>query len=131
MRCWCLLLSLIFTYCCAFPCGQGGRSNNCFYVRQGAAGTSDGSDWTNAFPSLPSALQRNSIYFIADGNYSSRTFDDLNNGETIFICKATAAEHGTDTGWSVTYGDGRAVFGVLSFSTSNYVFDGKVGGGLS
>lgn len=34
-----------------------------YYVRQGAAGASDGSDWTNAFTDLPSNLVRGATYY--------------------------------------------------------------------
>jgi hypothetical protein len=47
------------------------------------------------------------------------------------VLKATQQDHGTDSGWSPDYGDGRAVFGKITFSSSFYVFDGRVGGGPS
>jgi hypothetical protein len=95
------------------------------YVRQGASG--DGSDWTNAHGSLPATLTRGDTYYIADGTYSGYTFDDAASGTLrITIKKATAADHGTETGWSSTYGDGQSVFtGNLYFYGSYYTMDGN------
>jgi hypothetical protein len=101
------------------------------YVRQGASGTGSGSDWTNAYTTLPGSLTRGDTYYIADGTYSGYTFDDANSGTTLItIKKATVASHGTNTGWSEVFGDGVAAFtGQINFTTSNWVFDGVVGGG--
>lgn len=100
------------------------------YVRAGAAGSGNGSDWTNAYAALPSTLTRGDVYYIADGTYSGYSFKTPVSGTTpITIKKATTVDHGTDIGWSNTYGDGQAQFGILSFSTSYYFFDGVTGGG--
>jgi hypothetical protein len=99
------------------------------FVRQGATGSGNGNDWTNAYTSLPSTLIRGDTYYIADGTYGSYTFDDPVSGSSIiYIKKATIGSHGTDTGWSNTYGDGQATFGnYLAFFSSNWVFDGVSG----
>jgi chitodextrinase len=95
-------------------------------VRQGATGSANGNDWTNAYVALPSALTRGTTYYVADGTYSGYTFDDAASGtQVITIKKATAADHGTETGWSAGYGDGQAVFGGCSFLTDYYVIDGQ------
>jgi hypothetical protein len=94
------------------------------YVRQGASGSGSGSDWSNAYGSMPSTLIRGDTYYIADGSYGGYTFDD-SGSSTITIKKATASDHGTSTGWYSTYGDGQATFGRIAFTTSNYVFDGN------
>lgn len=98
------------------------------YVRQGASGANNGTDWTNAYTSLPAALTRGDTYYIADGSYGSYTFDDAESGSTIItIKKATASSHGTETGWDPTYGDGQATFNrIIRFDTGFYVFDGAV-----
>jgi hypothetical protein len=103
------------------------HAQSTFYVRQGAAGSANGSDWTNAFPTLPSTLQRGATYYIADGTYSGYTFDDPTSGTTVIaIKKATLADHGTSTGWQNGYGDGQALFtGALRFHTNDYLFDGQ------
>lgn len=100
-----------------------------YYVNPSASGKNDGSDWTNAFKSLPSALTRNTTYYLADGDYSSYTFDDA-GADWIYIRKATAANHGTSTGWQSSFGDGTAIFSApLTFSAGNYEIDGQTGGG--
>src|SRR3989344_1794864 len=105
-------------------------SGNTFYIRDGATSSSC-TDWTNACDSLPGTLQRGATYYIADGSYGSYTFDDPVFGtQLITIKKATASDHGTNTGWSSSYGSGQAVFGgTLNFNTSYWVFDGQTGGG--
>lgn len=101
-----------------------------YCVRAGATGANNGSDWNNAFTSLPATLQRGATYYIADGNYSGYTCDDLESGTALItIKKATASDHKTETGWNSTYGDGQAVFGSFVIMTDNWVIDGVVGGG--
>lgn len=96
------------------------------YVRPGATGGNNGSDWTNAYQNLPSVLVRGDTYYLADGTYGSRTFSDANSGTTpITIRKATASDHGTDIGWLPSYGDGQAVFTGWNIYTDYYVFDGQ------
>jgi len=97
-----------------------------FYVRAGATGLNNGSDWQNAWPQLPANLGRGNTYYVADGSYGSYTFDDTHSGSaTITIKKATAADHGTDIGWNSAFGDGQATFsGGLTFTRGYYVLDG-------
>lgn len=96
------------------------------YVRPGASGRNDGSDWANAYTSLPSSLKRGDTYYLADGSYGGYTFDDAASGSTtITIKKATEADHGTSTGWSTSYGDGQATFTSWHVYTDYYVFDGQ------
>jgi hypothetical protein len=103
-------------------------SNPCKYVRAGASG--NGSDWTNAYGALPSRLTRGTVYLIADGTYPAYDFNTPNDSsKLITILKATAEEHGTSDGWLAAYGDGQAVWPSLTFSTSDYVWDGRTGGG--
>lgn len=99
------------------------------YVRAGASGSNNGSDWANAYSSLPSSLTRGDTYYIADGSYNSYSFDDPTSGTLyIYIKKATASEHGINTGWSDTYGDGTALFtGQSAISTNYWDIDGKYG----
>lgn len=98
------------------------------YVRDG--GTGDGSAWDNALDVLPATLSRDAVYYVADGSYAAYTFNDATDGtKVIEVCKATVADHGTDTGWLDTYGDGAAAFASVSFTTSHWDFDGATGGG--
>jgi len=103
------------------------------YVRQGATGSANGSDWTNACTDFTgscavSSMVRGDTYYVADGSYASRDFDRAVSGTSVItIKKATIADHGTDTGWSSAYGDGQAIFsgGVVGFRTSYWVFNGQ------
>ncbi len=96
------------------------------YVRDGAAGRNDGTDWVNAYTKLPASLKRGDTYYLADGNYGSAVFSTANSGTaTITIKKATDADHGTATGWASSYGDGQAVFSNWQIYTDYYVFDGQ------
>jgi hypothetical protein len=94
------------------------------YVRAGASGNGNGSDWTNACPEFTgwcavSSLVRGDTYYVADGNYASGSFNTPASGTSIItIKKATSSDHGTDSGWSSTYGDGPATFSSVSFSSS-------------
>jgi hypothetical protein len=104
------------------------------YVRAGASGNGSGTDWTNAHYTLPSTLIRGDTYYIADGVYGSYAFNDPTSGSSyINIRKATAADHGTETGWIAGFGDGEALFTgpspVWSFSAGYYDIDGVVGSG--
>jgi hypothetical protein len=99
------------------------------YVRQGATGNGSGSDWTNAYTTLPTPLVRGDTYYIADGTYGGYTFN-VAGTNTITIKKATVADHGTEIGWSNAYGDGQAIFtGSINVNSGYLTFDGVVGGG--
>ena len=110
-----------------------------WYVRAGASG--NGSDWTNAYGSLPSSLTRGDTYYVADGNYPGYSFDDAQDGtKYITIKKAIQSDHGIDTGWLDNYGDGQAIFqstctanwvgcSSLVFRTGYWILDGSIGSG--
>jgi hypothetical protein len=93
-------------------------------VLEGSAG--DGSAWDNALGELPATLARGNVYYIGDGAYSGYVANDSESGtQVITIRKATAAEHGSETGWQASYGDGQAVFtGVLNFTTGYWLLNG-------
>jgi hypothetical protein len=104
---------------------QTSSSSPVFYVREGALGNGTGSNWINAFNTLPATLLRGATYYIADGNYSSYTIDDpVFGAQSITIKKATQLDHGTDTGWQTNMGDGVAAFSGITFGTSHLVLDG-------
>lgn len=86
------------------------------YIREGRNG--NGSDWTNAFGQVP-ALVRGNTYYVADGTYNGFT-SSVSGTTPIVIKKATAADHGTDTGWNNSYGDGQAVFGDITLNDMGY-----------
>ncbi len=97
------------------------------YIRAGAKGDGKGTDWTNAYPTIPASLQRGDTYYVADGDYGSHVFNDPLSGTlTITIKKATASDHGTAVGWDPSYGDGQAVLkSQLHFMQGYYVLDGQ------
>lgn len=101
------------------------------YVRQGASGANNGSDWTNAWTVLPSTLTRGDTYYIADGNYPSYAVDDAVSGNMmITIKKAISSDHGTAIGWDDSYGNDQAVISSpFNIRTSFVVFDGLKGAG--
>ena len=98
------------------------------YVRPGASGNNSGTDWTNAFNKLPTLLNRGDTYLLSDGDYGNRNFSGTGSA-IITIKKATITQHGIETGWDNSYGDGVAKFEKVYFNTSNWVLDGQTGGG--
>lgn len=100
-------------------------------VREDASGVKDGSTWDDAWTNLPSALVRGDTYYIADGTYGDYICDDAASGNAyIFITKATAAEHGSETGWLDSYGDGAAEFTSIEVRTAYWDIDGATGTGF-
>jgi hypothetical protein len=110
------------------------------YIRAGATGTADGSDWTNAWTNIPAmaSISRGDTYYVADGNYvkaGTTVFDKATDGTSaITFKKATASDHGVAVDWDAGYGDGEAVFGstnstmVWQVRTGYWTFDGAFGG---
>ncbi len=101
------------------------------YIRSSASGTTC-ADWgANACKALPSSLVRGDTYYIAGGTYAGRTFSTPTSGALVITIKgATAADHGTSTGWSNSYSveSAQATWtSELVFATSYWVFDGSVG----
>lgn len=81
-------------------------------VRVGAGGSNNGTDWNNAYTTLPSStlLSRGDTVYVADGDYlSDFVLQKPPSGSTfITIKKATVSSHGPATGWLDSYGDGQA-----------------------
>jgi hypothetical protein len=103
------------------------------YVRAAAAGSADGSDWTNACTDFigscaVSSLVRGDTYYVATGSYAARTFNTAVSGTLVLTIKgATAADHGTATGWNNAYGVDVAQAHwayQLVIDSSYWVFDG-------
>lgn len=110
-------------------------TETCYYIDSSSScgtGGSCGTNWATAYTTLPATLDRGSYYFVADGSYTSpdasiQFIIDDPGTETITIRKAIASDHGTDSGWDVTKGDGQAVFSNrIKIMTGNIVFDGQV-----
>ena len=115
-----------------------------WYFSTAATGANNGSNWTNAFSTWPSAswftntAARGDTFWVGDtdGAAVQSPTDNANfvinmplSGTLTFtIKKATAAAHGTETGWSSAYGDGQFTWnGYLELNNGYYVIDGVVG----
>lgn len=96
------------------------------YVRAGAIGQNNGSDWTNAWTDLPTSFVRGDTYYVAAGNYGPHLFDIPESGDLfISIKKATPVDHGEATDWSDSYSFGQAVFAEsINFITGYWIWDG-------
>jgi len=111
-----------------------------YYVRPPGQsyGLGDGSSWEDAFSGLPDARTRGAQYLFASGEYfdpsadriENYVFDDPDPSEQfIGLYKATADDHGTETGWDPAFAEGPAEFGPFSFVTGRYIVDGRTGAG--
>ena len=120
---------LFFVVLATLPISPSLAANH--YVRSGASGSANGSDWTNAYAALPSSLIRGDVYYVAGGTYSGRTLNTPVSGTSVITIKgATFSDHGTDAGWSNQYSVeiSPAVWNsTITFSTSYWLFDGVVG----
>ncbi|MGZ3771292.1 MAG: hypothetical protein ACXVCP_14760 [Bdellovibrio sp.] len=105
------------------------EAKNYHYIRSGAQGLGDGSNWENACPDFTgacsgSSMIRGDTYFVASGNYNSVSFDAPGDA-VITVTKATALDHGTSQGWNDSYANGPAVFPSWDFSSSHWVLNGN------
>lgn len=95
------------------------------YVRAGATGNHDGSDWNNAWTTIPESLERGITCYVADGIYPAVALRSPVSGtQSIIIRKATTQEHGTQEGWVDSYGDGQAEFPKIEIWSSYWEIDG-------
>ena len=97
-----------------------------------SGGSADGSDWNNTYDQLSTAetnASRGDFIYVGDGSYGGVTFNTAVSGKTyITVLKATESVHGTDTGWSTSYGDGQGTFtGALGVRSSYWIIDGARG----
>jgi hypothetical protein len=92
------------------------------FIRAGATGANNGTDWSNAWTSLNSvSWTRGDVYYIAAGSYGGVTLSTGASGtSTIEIRGAVggSGDHGTATGWNDSF-QGQAV---ISGSTINTNF---------
>lgn len=106
------------------------------YIRSGASGANNGTDWTNAWSSLSQvSWTRGDVYYIAAGSYGTFTFSTSTSGtSTIEIRGAIGGtgDHGTSTGWSDSF-QGQALLsgGSSQFSTSYWTINGQAVPGCS
>jgi len=115
---------LIITFVIAGCIAQLSAANH--YIRDGATGANDGTDWTNAWEDWSNVTwTRGDTYYVADGTYSEPSLNAATSGTTLItVLKATASAHGSETGWLAAYGDGQAVMPGFGISTSYWVFSG-------
>ena len=107
-------------------------ANNC-YIRAGATGAGNGSNWTNAYSGFgtgagqidPANMSRGVNYWLASGSYGGVTFSTADSGTAVItITGATAASHGPATDWQSSYA-GQAVFGESSVTSDYWSFNGQ------
>ena len=106
----------------------------CHAVGPSAAGTGDGSSWTNRM-ALPKTLVRGDIYYLMDGSYGSYTFGNVSGTATLTLKKAQTYDFGrasdgcsndVSSGWSAsTMGSAQAIFSSITPNTSNWILDGN------
>lgn len=126
--------SILYAFLAAtvvFCIGTGATSAANYHVRAGATGAANGSDWINAYPSLPTTLLRGSTYYVATGTYGGYIFNTAESGTSVVtVKKATVLDHGANTGWNDAYGTGTAVFtNYWQITRGYFTLDGQVGGG--
>ena len=69
---------------------------------------------------------RGDTIWVGDRSYSSITLNKAASGTTpITIKKATAAIHGTSTGWSNAFADGRATISDITMVSNYWIVDGQ------
>jgi hypothetical protein len=87
------------------------------YIRAGATGSNNGSDWTNAYTELNKVgFSSGMTIYVAAGTYNTG-FPQLSTGN-VTIKRATLVDHGTATGWNNTY-DGQVT---VTSSASKFLY---------
>lgn len=76
------------------------------YIRIGATGRNDGSDWNNDFNGFPSTFVRGDMYYVAGGEYPGQLIlDTPDDGRLIILKKEIAVECASVPGWHVSFED--------------------------
>ena len=109
-----------------------------YYVRAGAVGARNGSDWNNAWSDLNQIswgpIQPGDTIYIAGGTYTANLVVGASGitGSPITIKRATAAENSTNPGWQSGYDSlvdvNNAQINLIG--RNNIVIDGAVYGGI-
>jgi hypothetical protein len=108
-----------------------------YYVRSGAAGSNNGSDWTNAWHDFDhiswAGIVGDDIIYIAGGTYTKNLSPGASGtvGHPILLHRATVSAHGTETGWNAAYDATIEHDGIgIEVNNRDYItFDGKTAGG--
>ncbi len=104
------------------------------FLKAGGTGTGT-SNWTNAAPCLKNlTIARGDVIYIARGNYQSCEalvwdFNVANSGtKTVELRAATAADHGSDTGWTTatmeTTGSNQAILHPIRTKKDYFILNG-------
>jgi len=114
---------LILLSCFSIPSAFGA----CHVVTPTGSGSRSGADWNNAYAGVPATLTRGDLYYLADGSYSSYTFNTAASGATVTeIRKAQSSDHCTDTGWNTsTMGNAQAIFPAFTINASYFILNGN------
>lgn len=98
------------------------------YIRAGASGSNNGTDWTNAWQTLGAVTwTRGDVYYISSGSYSGVTWSTANSGTTVIELRAAiggAGDHGTSTGWSDGF-QGQAIITPSTITTNYWTLNGQ------
>jgi pectate lyase len=130
-----VLLALV----CSIPLfSQSGFAATHYILPQGS-GSHSGADWGNACNAFsgacsPSSLVRGDTYYVGSGSYASQTFNTPESGTSVITVKgATAADHGTATGWSNSLGVDvtSASFPSIAVFNGYTTLDGNTGSGTT
>ena len=128
-----LVISAFIIVCLLFTSSMCFAANK--YIRAGATGSKNGSDWTNAYPSFASVVwTRGNTYYVAGGTYSE--FVDIYKTESgttpIIIKKANTTDNSGDAGWNASYASNQVVInGAIAIESSYVEIDGVTGSGTS
>lgn len=108
------------------------------YILSGGTGNQTGTDWANACSDFSaycaaSSLVRGDTYYVGTGKYAGHTFNTPASGTSLITIKgATAADHGTDVGWSNRFSVSKSDGGTqatwsspVNFTSSYWTFDGN------
>ena len=100
-----------------------------YYVGPTATGDGSGGDWANVLPwSTSLARGTGNTYYLKNGSYGSgKTFSTAASGTTVItVRRATATDHGTETGWQPAFGTGGVIVaGTIAFTTPYWIVDGN------
>lgn len=109
------------------------RSEN-LYVRPTGSGAGNGSDWNNAFNGFGDVtwgsgagqVGAGDVLYVAGGNYSGNLSPQASgtgtaDAQRIIIRRATAADHGTDTGWNNNLDGQVKMSGYIAITGRSYI----------
>lgn len=88
---------------------------NTYHVRQGAKGS--GTSWNDALGDLPSSMSPSDTYYVAAGTYRGGSLAGQ-------IKRATAADHGNNTGWQSAYDGQVELQAPLTLAKDDTTLDG-------